>query len=86
VNWSADEAGEVPLGWSRWCRLSCRTGGETAVIERAEVTVNEVAGVDPKHHRPEVPRNPVPVMVTVVPPACAPTLGLTALTVGPPRS
>jgi len=40
-----------------------------------------VAGVDP-NITAEVPRNPVPVMVTVVPPACAPTLGLTALTVG----
>jgi len=48
VNWSADEAGEVPLGVVTVVSdYPAELAGETAVIERAEVTVNEVAGVDP---------------------------------------
>ena len=55
--------------------------GETAVIEVAEFTVTLVAAVDPNLTVfPEA--NPVPVMVTEVPPAVVPLVGLTAVTVG----
>jgi hypothetical protein len=52
-----------------------------AVIEVAELTVTEVAAVPPNLTE-EAPRNPVPVMVTLVPPAVGPAFGLTAVTVG----
>ena len=55
--------------------------GETAVIDVAEVKVTLVAAVDPNLTvSPEA--NPVPVMVTDVPPAVVPLVGLTAVTVG----
>jgi len=51
------------------------------VIEVAELTVTLEAAVDPKLTvLPEA--NPVPVMVTAVPPAVVPLFGLTAVTVG----
>jgi hypothetical protein len=55
--------------------------GAVAVIEVAELTLNEVALVVPKLTA-EAPRKPVPVMVTLVPPAGNPPFGLTAVTVG----
>ena len=54
------------------------------MIEVAELTVKEVAEVVP-NLTAVAPRNPVPVMVTVVPPVAGPLVGLTAVTVGAPR-
>ena len=55
--------------------------GDTAVIEVAEFTVTPVAATPPKLTvLPET--NPVPVIVTEVPPAVVPLFGLTAVTVG----
>jgi hypothetical protein len=51
------------------------------VIEVAEFTVKVVAGVDPKLTA-EAPVRLVPVMVTGVPPAVDPELGLTEVTAG----
>jgi hypothetical protein len=54
--------------------------GEVAVIEVAELTVNDVALVVPNFTAETLIRL-VPVMVTLVPPAVGPELGLTAVTV-----
>jgi len=57
------------------------SAGATAVIEVAELTVTLVAATLPKLTvLPDA--NPVPVMVTEVPPAVGPLVGLTAVTVG----
>jgi len=57
------------------------SAGATAVIDVAELTVTLVAATLPKLTRsPEA--NPVPVMVTDVPPAEGPVVGLIAVTVG----
>ena len=55
--------------------------GLVAVMEVAELTANEVAAVEP-NITAVAPVNPVPVMVTVVPPESRPVAGLIAVTVG----
>ncbi len=55
--------------------------GVVAVIEVALLTVNEVAGVVPKVTA-VAPVNPVPVMVTEVPPAVVPDVGETLVNDG----
>jgi hypothetical protein len=55
--------------------------GEVAVMEVAEFTVKEAAGVVPKETA-VVPVKPLPVSVTTVPPAVLPELGLTAVIAG----
>ena len=57
--------------------------GDVAVIEVAELTVKPVAGVAPKVTA-VAPVNPVPVMVTEVPPAVGPAVGEIEVTVGGP--
>lgn len=56
-------------------------GGEVAVIEVAEVTLKPAALVEP-NFTVVAPPNPVPVIVTDVPPAAGPLLGATFVTVG----
>ena len=55
--------------------------GEIAVIEVALLTVNEVAEVPP-NLTAVAPVNPVPVMVTEVPPTAGPLVGEMLVTVG----
>lgn len=55
--------------------------GLVAVIDVAELTVTFVAAVVPNLTVGE-PENPVPVIVTVVPPAVDPLVGLIDATVG----
>ncbi|GAA3063348.1 hypothetical protein GCM10020000_53450 [Streptomyces olivoverticillatus] len=55
--------------------------GVVAVICVSELTVKEVAGVAPKR-TVVAPVNPVPVTVTLVPPAVVPEIGDTELTMG----
>ena len=55
--------------------------GDVAVIEVAELTVKPVAGVAPKVTA-VAPVNPVPVMLTEVPPAVGPEVGEIRVTVG----
>jgi hypothetical protein len=55
--------------------------GEVAVIDVADVTVNDVAGSAPKSTA-VAPRKFVPVTVTTVPPLDGPRAGLTPDTVG----
>jgi hypothetical protein len=56
-------------------------GGTTAVMWVSELTVNEVAGTPPKVTEVE-PVRLVPVMMTVVPPASGPPLGVMVVRVG----
>ena len=53
--------------------------GEVAVMEESEFTMKLVAGVEPKLTA-VAPVKRVPVMVTLVPPAVGPELGLTLAT------
>ena len=55
--------------------------GLSAVIEVSLTTVTFVAAVAPKSTA-VAPVNPVPVIVTDVPPAVEPVVGLTPVTVG----
>jgi hypothetical protein len=55
--------------------------GEVAVMEVALLTTTPVAALAPKWTA-VAPVNPVPVMVTLVPPAAGPDDGLTEVTVG----
>jgi hypothetical protein len=55
--------------------------GETAVIDVSPFTVGVAAGVPPKL-TPVALVNPVPVIVTVVPPLAGPTVGETPVTLG----
>ena len=55
--------------------------GAVALIEVAELTVKPVAGVAPKLTA-VAPVNPVPVMVTEVPPAPGPDVGEIEVTAG----
>src|SRR5438067_1949799 len=61
----------VPMGWA----------GAIAVIVVAELTTKLVAGVPPKDTA-VAPVKFAPVMITDVPPAGVPELGLTDVTVG----
>jgi hypothetical protein len=57
------------------------SAGEVAVIEVGELTVTNVDAVVPNLTVAPV-TNPVPVMVTMVPPAVVPEAGLSDVTVG----
>jgi hypothetical protein len=82
VKWSAEVAVEVPLEVvTVTSTVPADPAGELAVIEVAEFTVNEVASVVPNLTAVAASKF-VPVMVTLVPPEDAPTVGLTAVTVG----
>ena len=56
--------------------------GTTTVRLVELLTLTEVPVVEPKRTVVEPETNPVPVSVTVLPPAWGPLLGLTAVTVG----
>ena len=79
---SADEVAEVPPGVTTvTSTVPAEPAGAVAVILLVALTVNEVAAVEPKF-TVETLVKPVPVMVTVVPPADGPALGLTEVSVG----
>ena len=85
VNWSADDVADVPPGVMT---VTASTGpdcsaGDFAVIEVALETVYDVAAIPPKYTL-VAPVKPVPVMITLVPPAAGPVFGLTLVTVGGP--
>jgi hypothetical protein len=63
--------------------VAALSAGSTAVMEVAEFTVTAVAAVDPNLTVDPL-TNPVPMMVTLVPPAVEPPLGLREVTVGAP--
>ena len=83
VNWSAAPVGLVPLGVvTVMSTVPAVCAGEVAVIDVALFTVNDAAAVAPKLTA-VAPVKPVPVIVTDVPPAVGPLVGLTLVTVGP---
>ena len=59
-------------------------GGLLALQLVVELQTTAVLGVDPKSTVVPVVANPVPVMVTEVPPAAGPEVGLMEVTVGAP--
>jgi hypothetical protein len=82
VNWSAVPVVDVPLGVvTVMSTVAADSAGEVAVIAESEVTVNDTAVVLP-NFTAVAPVNPLPVIVTVVPPAVLPLLGLTPVTLG----
>jgi hypothetical protein len=73
---------EVPPGVATvTSTVPASPAGEVAVTLVSLTTVNEVAAVLPKLTA-VAPVNPLPVMVTTVPPAIGPALGRTAVTAG----
>ena len=85
MNWSALEVVLVPREVvTVTATVPAGSAGEMAVIKVWSYTVTAEAWVLPKATvAPAV--NPVPSMVTVVPPAVEPLLGLTDVTVGAPK-
>jgi hypothetical protein len=81
VNWSSDEVALVPLGVFTVMSTAPLPAGEVAVIWVGLSTVNEVAGLPPKFTA-EAPVKLLPPIVTLVPPAAGPELGLTLVTAG----
>ena len=82
VNLSADEVVEVPPAVvTLMSTVPAECAGEVAVIWVSETTVKVDAAVKP-NATAVAAVNPVPVMVTEVPPAAGPALGATELTVG----
>ena len=81
MNWSAELVELVPPLPATVTSTVPEPAGLVAVIDVALFTVTPVAAVEPNATvSPDA--KPVPVMVTVVPPAAGPLDGLTADTVG----
>ena len=77
MKWSAGPTGLVPDGVvTRTSTVPAVPAGATAVSDVDEVTVKSVAGAVPKSTA-SASVNPVPVTLTVVPPAVAPLAGAT---------
>jgi hypothetical protein len=82
LNWSAPTAALVPPGvFTRMLYTHADSNGETAEILVAEATVKLLAATAP-NNTVVTPVNPVPVMVTDVPPAVGPDEGDTPVTAG----
>jgi hypothetical protein len=82
ANWSAGEVAEVPPAVvTVTSTIPTAWAGEVVVISVSETTVKEPAAVVPKSTVVAVV-NPVPVMVTGIPPAVGPDVGATEVTVG----
>ena len=81
VNSSAGETADVPPGVVTVTFTTPVPAGLSAVIEVSLTTVTFVAAVVPKSTA-VAPVKPVPVIVTRVPPAAGPVVGLKPVTVG----
>ena len=82
VNWSAGEVADVPIGVVTVTSTMPVPAGLTAVIVVALTTV--ISSPASCRSRPPVaPVKPVPVIVTKVPPAVGPPVGLKPVTAGP---
>jgi hypothetical protein len=82
VKWSAELVAEVPPGVvTVTSTVPAEPAGAVAVMLVALTTVNEVAAVLPKLTA-VAPVNPLPVMVTAVPPASGPATGEIPVTTG----
>ena len=78
---SAAEVAEVPFGVVTVTSTIPMPAGEVAVMDVGLCTTTWVAALEP-NFTAVAPVNPVPMMVTLVPPNTLPNLGWTALTVG----
>jgi hypothetical protein len=84
VNWSDADVADVPSPLvTVMSTVPAEPAGEVAVIWEALFTVYEVADVLP-NFTAVAPVKPAPVMVTEVPPAVAPDVGVMPDTVGTP--
>ena len=82
MNWSAELVALVPLAVvTVTFTIPADPAGDVAVIDVAELTVTAVAVSEP-NITVAGDTKPVPVMVTTVPPAVGPEVGLIAVTVG----
>jgi hypothetical protein len=81
VNWSAELVALVPPEVVTVTFTVPVPAGLTAVIEVADLTVKLVAAVVP-NCTAVAPMKPVPVTVTLLPPAVGPLVGLMPITVG----
>jgi hypothetical protein len=82
VKWSAELVAEVPPGVvTVTSTVPAEPAGEVAVTLVSLATVNDVAAVLPKLTA-VAPVNPLPVIVTAVPPAIGPPAGETPVTTG----
>ena len=81
MNWSAASVGEVPPVVVTLTSTVPVPAGDVAVICVAELTVKLVAAVAPKVTA-VAPVNPVPVIVTDVPPVVDPDVGAIEVKVG----
>ena len=84
MNWSAELVAEVDESTVTVTSTVPVPPGLVAVQLVVELQVTPVPGFVPKSTvvAPDVVENPVPVMLTVVPPAAGPDAGLMAVTVG----
>ena len=83
MNWSAAEVGDVPPTVVTLTSTVPVPAGEVALIDVAEFTVKPVAEVAP-NVTAVAPEKPLPVIVTVVPPASGPDVGEMDVTAGVP--
>ena len=82
VNWSAEEIVDVPTDVvTVISTVPADSAGEVAVIELSLTNVSDVAWVSPKVTA-STPVNPLPEIVTDVPPAVVPDVGEMPVTVG----
>src|SRR6202790_3412188 len=83
VNWSDGAlTSEVPPGVvTKTSTVAAASAGEMMVMDVAELTTRPVPAVVP-NFTTVAPVKPVPVTVTLVPPAVGPVFGLTPVTVG----
>ncbi len=82
MNWSAAPVAEVPFGVVTVTSTVPLPAGLVAVIWVSLLTVKPLAAVGP-NETPVAPMKPEPVIVTLVPPAAGPLVGLMPDTVGP---
>ena len=82
LNWSAGPVALVPPKFiTVTSTVPAAPAGVTTVIEPSLLTVNDVASTAPKYTALAVVK-PVPLMVTVSPPAAVAVFGETPVTVG----
>ena len=81
MNWSPPDVVDVPPTVVTLTSTVPVPAGDVAVICVAELTVKLLAAVAPKVTA-VAPENPVPVIVTDVPPVAGPDVGEIAATVG----
>ncbi len=81
MNWSADDVADVPEGVVTVTSTVPVPAGLSAVMVLSLTTVTFVAAVVPKSTT-VAPVNPVPVIVTSVPPAAGPVVGERPVTTG----